>query len=222
VAAVLLFHKTNQEPTIPMSKILHIICSPRGDRSASLTVAKSFLEAYQAKNPGDQIETLDIWKTTIPEFNGETIKGKYAIMNGQKFTPEEEAAWKAVVKLADHFKSADKYVISLPMWNFSIPYKHKHYIDVLVQPGLTVGFENGSYKGLVTGKPMVAIYARGGGYGPASGAEGYDLQSKYLKQIFGFIGITDIKDVFVEGTASKKDEALEKGKAQAKELAAGF
>jgi FMN-dependent NADH-azoreductase len=204
-----------------MAKILHIISSPR-DRSASHAVAKTFLAAYAEKNPGDQVETLDLWKTELPEFDGDTINGKYAIMHGAKFTPEEEAAWKAVVKVADHFKSADKYIISLPMWNFSIPYKLKHYIDVLVQPGLTFGFENGNYKGLVTGKPLVAIYARGGAYGPGTGAEGYDLQSKYLKQIFGFIGFTDIQEILIEGTASKKDEALSKGDAQAKEIAAGF
>ncbi len=205
-----------------MSKILHIICSPRGDRSASLTVAKSFLEAYKAKNPGDEIETLDLWTTKIPEFNGETIKAKYAIMQGGKFTLEEEAAWKSVVALAEHFKSADKYVISLPMWNFSIPYKLKQYIDVLVQPGLAFSFSpDKGYTGLITGKPLVAIYARGGAYGPGSGAEGYDAQSSYLKQILGFIGFTNIKEVFVEPTLQKAD-AVDAGKAKAKEVAAAF
>jgi FMN-dependent NADH-azoreductase len=206
-----------------MSKILHIISSPRGERSASLTVAKTFLEAYAVKNPGDQIETLDLWKTSLPEFDGAALDAKYAVSGGQSFTPDQEAAWKSVVKIADHFKSADKYVISLPMWNFSIPYKLKHYIDVLVQPGLTVSFtpESG-YKGMVTGKPLVTIYARGGDYGPGSGAEGYDLQTKYLRQILGFIGFTDIKEILVEGTASGKDGALDKGKTKAKEVAAAF
>jgi FMN-dependent NADH-azoreductase len=205
-----------------MSKILHLICSPRGDRSASLTVAKSFLEAYREKNPGDQIETLDLWTAKIPEFDGPALNGKYAIMHGQKFTPEEDAAWKAVVALAEHFKSADKYVISLPMWNFGIPYKLKHYIDVLVQPGLAFSFSpDTGYKGLITGKPIVAIYARGGAYGPGSGAEGYDAQSSYLKQVLGFIGFTDIKEIFVEPTLQKAD-AVDTGKAKAKEVAAGF
>ena len=31
-----------------------------------------------------------------------------------------------MVRFADHFKSADKYIVSLPMWNFGIPYKLKH------------------------------------------------------------------------------------------------
>jgi FMN-dependent NADH-azoreductase len=206
-----------------MPKILHIIASPRGDRSASLTVARTFLAAYAGKNPGDQIETLDLWKTKLPEFDGDTIDGKYAILHGDKFTPAQEEAWKAVVAVAEKFKSADKYVISLPMWNFGIPYKLKHFIDVLVQPGLAFSFSpDTGYKGLVTGKPLVAIYARGGAYGPGSGAEGYDAQSTYLKQVLGFIGFTDVKEILVEETGSKKDQALEKGNAQAKEVAAGF
>ena len=67
----------------------------------------------------------------------------------------------------------------------------------------------------------MAIYARAGAYGPGTGGEGYDLQSKYLKHILGFIGITDVKDIFVEPTAMKPD-AVEIGKTQAAEIAASF
>jgi FMN-dependent NADH-azoreductase len=204
-----------------MSKVLHIESSPRGDRSASITVAQAFIEAYKAAHPGDTVETLDLWEAGLPEFDGATIASKYALMTGQDFTPEQDAAWKAVTKVGEHFKSADKYIFSLPMWNFGIPYKLKHYVDVLVQPGIAFSYSAEGYKGLVTGKPLVAIYARGGAYGPGTGAEGYDAQSKYLKQIAGFIGFTDIKEIFVEPTAQKAD-AVESGKKHASELAAAF
>ena len=195
-----------------MSKLLHIEASPRGERSASVTVAQHFIAAYKAMHPNDTVETLDLWHASLPEFDGPTIDAKYAIMHGQSFTPEQQQAWWAVTKVAEHFKSADKYVFSLPMWNFGIPYKLKQFIDVLVQPGLAFSFspETG-YKGLITGKPAVAIYARGGAYGPGTGMEAYDAQSTYLKQVLGFIGFTDIKEIFVEPTlasATSKDEAL--------------
>jgi FMN-dependent NADH-azoreductase len=77
----------------------------------------------------------------------------------------------------------------------------KHYIDLLVHRRLTFSFTpEGGYKGLVTGKPLAAVYARGGAYGPGSGAESWHQQSKYLKHIFGFIGFTDIREIFVEPT----------------------
>jgi FMN-dependent NADH-azoreductase len=206
-----------------MAKLLHIEASPRGKRSASVTVAQHFIDSYLATHPGDTVETLDLWQAGLPEFDGATIDAKYAVLHGQKHTPEQLQAWQAVVKIADHFKSADKYLFSLPMWNFGIPYKLKHFIDVLVQPGLTFSFTpKEGYKGLVTGKPVVAVYARGGAYGAGSGMEAYDAQSPYLKQALGFIGFTDIKDIFVEPTLASptsKDEAVAAGNRRATELA---
>ena len=188
-----------------MSKLLHIEASPRGERSASITVAQRFLDAYRAKNPGDTVETLDIWKTSLPEFNGDTIDAKYAVLTGQKPTPEQ-------VRL-------------LEQWNFGIPYKLKHFIDVLVQPGLTFTFTpSDGFKGLVTGRPTAVIYARGGAYGPGSGAEGYDNQSAYLRQVLGFIGITGLQEIFVEPTSvgTGKNDAVNSALAKAEALAATF
>ena len=209
-----------------MSKLLHIEASPRGDRSASITVARHFLEVYRAKHPGDTVETLDLWRTNLPEFDGATIDAKYAILHGQAPSGDQVGAWQVVTRIAEHFKSADKYLFSLPMWNFGVPYKLKHFIDVLVQPGLTFSFSPADgYKGLVAGKPAVAIYARGGAYGPGTGAEGYDSQSTYLRQILGFIGITGLQEVFVEPTATgptAKEQAVAGVSAKVTALAAAF
>ena len=206
-----------------MTKLLHIQASPRIARSASIAVAEHFLDVYRAKHPGDTVETLNLWEADLPEFDGATIDAKYAILNGQTHTPAQLEAWRSVVHVADHFKSADKYLFSLPMWNFGIPYKLKHFIDVLVQPGLAFSFTpEAGYKGLITGKPAVAIYARGGAYGPGSGAEGYDAQSSYLRQVLGFIGFTDIKEIFVEPTLAgpnAKDDSVAAGNLRAAELA---
>jgi FMN-dependent NADH-azoreductase len=184
-----------------MAKLLFIEGSPRKLRSKSTQVARTFLTAFQKSHPNDSIETLDLWATPLPRFDGATIEAKYAIGEGRAHTPEEAHAWRAVVDLIERFKSADKYLFSLPMWNFGVPYVFKHFIDVIVQPGLTFGHSPDSgYKGLVTGKKAVAIYARGGAYGPGTGAEGYDLQSKTVTGIFGFIGLTDLVNIFVEPT----------------------
>lgn len=209
-----------------MAKLMHIQTSPRGSRSASQAVAARFIESYRATHPGDTVDTLDLWQTDLPEINGATLDAAYAVKNGQPHSPEQLHAWQAIVRIADHFKSADKYLVSLPMWNFSIPYKLKHYIDLLVHQGLTFSFTPGQgYKGLVTGRPLIAVYARGGAYGPGSGAESYDQQSVYLKHIFGFIGFTDIREIFVEPTMASptsKDEAVAAANRKAAEMAAHF
>jgi len=204
-----------------MSKILHIQASPRKDRSASIAVAEHFLDLYRKQHPDDTVETLNLWESKLPEFDGATIDAKYAVLHGETHTPAQQEAWQAVESVANRFKAADKYLFSLPMWNFGIPYKLKHFLDVIVQPGLTFSFspETG-YAGLVTGRPAVVIYARGGAYGPGTGAEGYDAQSSYIRQILGFIGFTDIKEIFVEPTlASGKDDAVADGMKRAVEFA---
>ena len=208
-----------------MSKLLYIEASPRGDRSKSSKVAKAFLEAYQKANPGDTIDHINLWKVSLPSFDGDMLEAKYAVLSGQDQTPEQVSAWKTVSDIAEVFKSADKYVFSVPMWNFSIPYKLKHYIDIITQPGLTFSFtpEEG-YKGLVSGKALV-VYARGGAYGEGSGAEAYDLQTKSFAMHLGFIGITDQTNILVEPTLAGSDaveDTVAKAAEQAVTAAASF
>ena len=65
-----------------MARLLYIEASPRKDRSASIEIAKTFVTAYQKTHPGDVIDTLDLWKTNLPEFDGEVVNAKYAILTG--------------------------------------------------------------------------------------------------------------------------------------------
>ncbi|MFH1112329.1 MAG: NAD(P)H-dependent oxidoreductase [Pseudomonadota bacterium] len=184
-----------------MARLLHIKASPRGDRSYSGAAAEAFVSAYKEQHPGDEIVTLDLFKAELPAFDGLAVEAKYVILHGKKHTPEHRQAWLAVENLIAEFTSADKYVLSTPMWNFGIPYKLKHYLDIIVQPGYTFSFSpDEGYKGLVLGKPVVVFYARGGEYPPGTDYEAYDLQTKYLDLILRFIGFTDIRPFIVEPT----------------------
>ncbi|WP_404309809.1 FMN-dependent NADH-azoreductase [Neorhodopirellula lusitana] len=208
-----------------MSKLLYIESSPRKARSKSIAVAKTFLDEHKATHAADEIVTLDLWDTQLPEFDGFTIEAKYQVLNGQEFSAEQQLAWQTVVDICNEFKSADKYVISLPMWNFGIPYKLKHYIDVIAQPGQTFRFDPATgYSGLVTGKPVTVIYARGGAYGSES-AKGMDLQKGYMDLLLGFIGFTDVNSILVEPTLGAPDDvaAIEaQAMKQARSVAANF
>jgi FMN-dependent NADH-azoreductase len=182
-----------------MAKLLYIESSPRKSRSKSIEVARAFIAAYQVAHPGDEVVTLDLWDNHLPEFDGYTIDAKYQVMHGQGHDTDQAKAWQAIVDVCQEFKSADKYLFSLPMWNFGIPYKLKHYIDVIAQPGETFSFDPSSgYSGLVQGKPAVVIYARGGAYG--GDGSGMDHQKPYVEQILGFMGFTNILPIVVEPT----------------------
>jgi FMN-dependent NADH-azoreductase len=189
-----------------MAELLHIIASPR-IASYSTRVAKAFLDAYRQVRPADRVEALDLYEADIPSFDAPQAKAKYAVMAGQTPRDEAEAAWVPVIEAINHFKKFDAYVLSSPMWNFSVPYRLKQYIDVIVQPSLTVAFSpDQGYTGLVTGKPLMLILARGGAYQQGNPCETFDFQETYLRGIFGFIGFTDIRAIRIEGTLQKSPE----------------
>ena len=210
-----------------MSRLLYIQASPRGQRSHSIAVTDAFIEAYEQKHPDDEIVILNVFDESIPNFDGLAVQAKYTILHGKPHSEVEQETWKDVEQVIEQFTSADKYVLAVPMWNFSIPYRLKQYIDLLVQPGYTFSYsEEAGYQGLVSGKPLLVVFARGGEYPPGSEAEAVDLQIKYIELIFGFIGFKNIRSVVVEPTLQggpdvagvKRQRAIEK----VKEIAEDF
>jgi len=210
-----------------MANLLYIKASPMGERSSSIAVADAFVDSYLQANQNDNIMTIDIFKKPIPAFDFQAASAKYKIMHGEEHSPQDRRIWGEIVSVIDEFKSADKYIMAVPMWNFSIPYRLKQYIDVIVQPGYTFTVnEDGNYEGLVTGKPVFITYARGGEYPPETNKEAFDLQKKYLELILAFIGFSDIRSVVVEPTLAggpdikkqKLVEAIEKARKMAKEF----
>ena len=175
-----------------MATLLYIESSPRKDRSHSIKVANAFVDAYKAANPGDTVDTLDLWSEKLPAIDGDMINAKYSVMHGEDPSGGEVAAWAEVGDIFARFDAADKYLFSVPMWNFSIPYVLKHYIDVITQPGMAWSFSpDTGYSGLVSGRAAVA-YASAGVYHDGSGAEAFDKQKPYFEAWLGFVGITDV------------------------------
>jgi len=209
-----------------MSKLLYVQASPRIERSYSIAVADAFVAAYRQTNPKDEVVSMNLFKKDLPSFDGLTVQAKYTSLHGLKPTPEELAAWKTVEAIISEFKSADKYVMAVPMWNFGIPYRLKQYLDILVQPTYTFSFSpKEGYKGLVLGKPIVVAYSRGGAYPKGTADEAFDLQTKYFQLILGFIGFTDIRALIVEPTLAGPDVAKQKREetiAKAREMAKTF
>lgn len=210
-----------------MSRLLYIQASPRIQRSHSIAVADAFVAAYEREHADDEVVTVNLFEASIPAFDGLAVQAKYTILHGESHSAEETQAWKSVEKVIEQFKSADKYVLAVPMWNFNIPYRLKQYIDILVQPGYTFSYspEKG-YEGLVAGKPLFAVYARGGEYSSSGEAQALDMQRKYIELILGFIGFKDVRSVVVEPTLqggpdvvkARVREAIDR----AKEMAVSF
>ena len=185
-----------------MAKLLYIESSPRKQRSASIEIARAFLDAYRTAHPADTVQTVDVWKLDLPAFDGHALDAKYAGLAGVERTPAEKAIWARITELARQLIEADRIVVSVPMWNFGIPYRLKHYIDVVSQKDLLFTFDERGLNGLLGGKKALGIYARGAEFGPGSQtpAASWDLQAGYLDLWFRFTGVSEVHSIFVEKT----------------------
>ena len=194
-----------------MKKVIYLEASPRKSRSHSKKIAAAYLEKIQANASELEIKTIDLWDYELPEFNGPMMDAKYAVIAGENPSDEQKNAWSKVTEIYKEFSDADHYVFSVPMWNFNIPYKMKHFIDIVTQPGLSWSYspEDG-YKGLMTGRTATVIYASGDGYGDGTGFESYDLQKPYVELWLTFLGFEKIDKVIVDRTLFSPEEAEKK------------
>ncbi len=208
-----------------MKKLLHIIASPREDASRTLQIAEVFLDTFRQRHPDWVVDELDLVKEEIPTLSMKRVDGKYLLLGGKDLFGEYKEAWDEILQHIDRFLSADLYVISTPMWNFSIPYMLKQYIDVIVQPKYLFRYtDNGGTEGLAKNKRMVVLASRGGSY-TSDTTRPYDFQEPYLRTIFGFVGITDMTFVTAQPMDMGKElqkQKLEEAKEAARKLASGM
>jgi FMN-dependent NADH-azoreductase len=204
-------------------KILHVIATPRSDRSSTLQVTNAFLDGLSAQHSDLEIDVVDLFNSDLPALAGDNIEAKYTLMVGQPIDRDHVDSWRQIELLIEHFLSADAYVISTPMWNFGIPYALKYYIDCIIQPGYMFRYnEMGIPVPMVHGKKMLCVTARGGDYSPSSPMHVLDFQEPYLRSIFGFIGITDLETINVQPTdiPPLREAAFVRALHQARTLAA--
>ncbi|KQO48982.1 MULTISPECIES: FMN-dependent NADH-azoreductase [unclassified Methylobacterium] len=207
-----------------MPHLLYVEASPRKERSASIEVARAFLDAWRATHPEGKVDMLDVWNTALPDFDGEALAGKYAALAGETLSPAQEEAWVAIRALADRFRAADLILFAVPMWNYTIPYKLKHLFDLVSQKDLLFTFDERGQNGMLDATAVV-INARGVAIGADFPAEIYDHQSTYMATWLRMVGITDVHQIAVEKglmgadlDRQSRDEARAKAEALARRL----
>jgi uncharacterized protein len=195
-----------------MTQILHIDVSPRGERSVSRMLAQQFISDWQAAHPNDTIIYRDLGHDPVPVVSEAWIAA--AFMPPEQRSPESAEAIRFSDQLVDQFLSADRILISMPMYNFSIPASFKAYLDQILRAGRTFAVGESGYTGLVQGKQVLFILAQGGSYPADSPAHAYDLQTPYLRLIFGFMGITDLGFVYADNLMADDSRQQAIAKAQ--------
>jgi FMN-dependent NADH-azoreductase len=171
------------------------------------------------------VDELNVWEIDLPVFDGPVLEAKYAGIEGRPLDPAQADAWRAVETLAERFRQANVIIFSVPMWNFGIPYRLKHLIDVISQKDVLFTFDERGLNGLLGGRTVVTIAARGVQLGADFPPDQFDFQSAYLTMWSRMVGITDVRVINVEKTLAgaeqdhaSRNEASEK----ARELARGL
>jgi len=181
-----------------MTKVLHIISSPRGRESFSIKLGEAIVTKICSKYPDTKVEEFNLTTQTFPHLE--------EIHLASFFTPADNrsAEQALAVKHSDHaisqIQDADIIVIGAPLYNFGIHSTLKAWIDHIVRAGITFSYGENGVEGLVKNKKAYIALASGGVYSEGPAKE-MDFVAPYLKSILGFIGITDISVFRVEGTA---------------------
>ena len=207
-------------------RILNITTSPRKEKSASTAIANAFLSEYRERVGDVVVDTLDIWQEQLPEFDAEAINAKYKGVSGEPMTPAEAATWEKIRELALRFQRADGIVLSVPMWNFSFPYKFKQLIDLSCQRNMLFTFDGDLYGPSLSIDKAFVVYVRGQSdeAGFKTGSQpGFKYLSGYVDFWLQFIGVRSVVSLTVEHTwDGRAVDMIEAGKRQAAELARQF
>ena len=189
-------------------KILQINASARRTGANSTRIANQIVARLSALNPGAQVTLRDLARAPHPVLDEAAL--------GALFTPASQRTPEQAVRVAlddiliAELQAADVIVLGVPMYNFGIPAQLKNWIDAIARAGVTFRYTEQGPEGLVRGKRVYVALARGGVYRDTPA----DTQVPYLKTLFAFLGMEDLRFIYAEGLNMGPD-AASRGFAQA-------
>ncbi len=181
-----------------MTNILTLNSSPKAEGSVSRDLVDRFVDAWRAESPVNVV-ARDVGTTPPPHLDVATI--------GAFYTPEDARSddQQAQIALSDalvgELEAAEIIVIGAPMHNFGLPSGLKAWIDHVARVGRTFKYTENGPLGLLTGKQVYVLTARGGNYSESS----MDHQAPYLRTVLGFLGLDDVTFIHAEGVAGGDD-----------------
>jgi len=190
--------------------VLHICANPRPvQESVSKQLATAFFMRLAERNPDINVTNVDLYQSPPPFLTLPAFRGTWqpALEAGYKPTTGEYNAAAYSRTHAEQLKQADVVVLTMPMWNFSMPAIMKAWLDQVVAPGATFDFEEGAIKPLHHIQKLVLLIASADEFKEDDVRDGL---TRELRATFEFIGVTDIAIVWADGQHGHgEDEAKE-------------
>ncbi|TAM08575.1 MAG: FMN-dependent NADH-azoreductase [Paraburkholderia sp.] len=184
-----------------MTTILQINSAARSQGAQSTLLANELTTRLQQSNPGSKIVSRNLQAEPLPHLD-DAILGAFFTPAEQR-TPEQQAIAARSEALIAELQAADIVVIGAPLYNFGISSQLKTYFDWIARAGVTFRYTANGPEGLVKGKKVYVVSARGGKYQGTPN----DTQTPYLKTFLGFLGMTDVNFIYAEGLNLGPDAA---------------
>jgi FMN-dependent NADH-azoreductase len=178
-----------------MTTILQINSAARSQGANSTLLLNELTEKLQLSNPGAQVVVRNLQAEPLPHLD-DSILGAFFTPADQR-TPEQTALSARSEALIAELQAADIIVIGAPMYNFGISSQLKTYFDFIARAGITFQYTANGSEGLVKGKKVFVVSARGGKYLGTPD----ESQTTYLKSFLDFLGMTNATFIYAEGLA---------------------
>jgi FMN-dependent NADH-azoreductase len=180
--------------------VLHVCANPKPtEESVSKQLAAAFFGKLIELKPEVELVNVDLYDEKPPFYSYELYRAAWypVFQEGYEISKVEEMSLNYATKQAELFNAADVLVLTMPMWNYSIPAIMKAWMDQILCPGLTfeISKEEG-VKALHKIKTVVLLTASGGVY---MEDDPRDALTRQVRHSFDFIGINDIEIVWADG-----------------------
>jgi FMN-dependent NADH-azoreductase len=188
-----------------MGSLLFVTSSVFGAESKSRLVASELVEAWRRAHPGTAVVVRDLSAAPMPHLSREALAA--ALTPAGQRTPAQQRAAALADALIAEAEAADVIVFAVPMYNFTIPSTLKAWLDHVARAGRTFRYGASGPEGLLTGKKVFVVTARGGVYSGEAPHRAFDFQEPYLRAILGFVGLDDVTFIHAEGLAISPESA---------------
>ncbi len=182
-----------------MTQLLAITSSPKSKGSVSNDLVAQFVDTWRAHDPSAHVACRDVGLTPPPHLDEATI-GAFFTPDDQRGS-EQQAAAALSDELVEELETADVIVIGAPMHNFGLSTGLKAWIDHVVRVGKTFRYTEAGHEGLLKGKKVFVLTARGGNYSETSPTHAMDHQAPHLRTVLGFMGLDDVTFIHAQGVA---------------------
>jgi len=168
-----------------MAHLLHIDSSIQGERSVSRSLTARAAAAWRAAHPDGTVTYRDLGSHPLPHLDSDS--GLARMVPPEQHTPAQAASWALTKQVVDQVLAADTVLLGLPVYNFGPPSSVKSWVDHLVAPGLSV--DRATMTGMLGGRDLLVLEARGGGYAAGTPREGWDHAEPWLPHALSLTGL---------------------------------